>query len=45
VSEVDGIEIYGPAKDKRAGVITFNMVDVHAHDVATANWSISSFVL
>ena len=36
MSEVDGIEIYGPAKDKRAGVITFNMVDVHAHDVATA---------
>jgi len=36
MSEIDGIEIYGPDKDKRAGVITFNMIDVHAHDVATA---------
>ena len=36
MSEIEGIEIYGPPKDRRAGVITFNMVDVHAHDVATA---------
>lgn len=34
--EVDNIEIYGPPKERRAGVITFNMRDVHAHDVATA---------
>ncbi|OIS57065.1 cysteine desulfurase [Staphylococcus equorum] len=36
MSEIEGIEIYGPAKDRRAGIITFNMTDVHAHDVATA---------
>ena len=36
MSEIEGIEIYGPPKDRRAGVITFNMTDVHAHDVATA---------
>lgn len=34
--EIEGIEIYGPAKERRAGIITFNMTDVHAHDVATA---------
>ncbi|RIP35824.1 cysteine desulfurase [Staphylococcus gallinarum] len=34
--EVDNIEIYGPSKERRAGVITFNLGDVHAHDVATA---------
>lgn len=31
---VEGIEIYGP--DKRAGLITFNLTDVHPHDLATA---------
>ena len=36
MSEIEGVEIYGPPKDRRAGVITFNMTDVHAHDVATA---------
>ncbi|WP_415410310.1 cysteine desulfurase [Staphylococcus agnetis] len=36
MSEIDGIEIYGPDKDKRAGIITFNLKDVHPHDVATA---------
>ena len=34
--EVETIEIYGPPKERRAGVITFNLGDVHAHDVATA---------
>lgn len=36
MSTVDGITIYGP-KDagKRAGVVTFNLDDVHPHDVAT----------
>ncbi|WP_278926449.1 cysteine desulfurase [Staphylococcus auricularis] len=36
LQEVDGLEIYGPPKDCRAGVITFNLKDVHPHDVATA---------
>lgn len=36
MSTIEGITIYGP-KDagKRAGVITFNIDDVHPHDVAT----------
>ncbi|SDZ59691.1 cysteine desulfurase / selenocysteine lyase [Evansella caseinilytica] len=33
LAEIDGIEIYGP--EKRAGLITFNCIDVHPHDVAT----------
>ncbi|MEH7123825.1 cysteine desulfurase [Bacillus sp. JJ1532] len=36
MSQVEGITIYGP-KDasKRTGVVTFNLDDVHPHDVAT----------
>ncbi|WP_411843550.1 cysteine desulfurase [Salinicoccus sp. HZC-1] len=34
MSEVEGIEIYGPKE--RAGLITFNLNDVHPHDLATA---------
>lgn len=33
MSEIDGITIYGPKE--RAGVVTFNIEDVHPHDVAT----------
>ncbi|MCM3065231.1 cysteine desulfurase [Priestia flexa] len=33
LSEVEGITIYGPKE--RAGVVTFNLDDVHPHDVAT----------
>jgi len=33
LSEIDGITIYGP--QKRAGLVTFNLGDVHPHDVAT----------
>lgn len=36
MSEIEGLEIYGPAKDKRAGLITFNLRGVHPHDLATA---------
>ena len=36
MSAIEGIEIYGPPKDRHAGVITFNLQDVHPHDVATA---------
>lgn len=36
MSEIEGIEIYGPGKDKRAGLITFNLQGVHPHDLATA---------
>ncbi|MDQ6418313.1 cysteine desulfurase [Paenibacillus sp. LHD-117] len=34
LSAVEGIEIYGP-KTGRVGLITFNLEDVHPHDVAT----------
>lgn len=36
MSAIDGMTIYGP-KDasKRAGLVTFNLDDVHPHDVAT----------
>ncbi|NHM32778.1 cysteine desulfurase [Neobacillus terrae] len=36
MSGIEGIKIYGPKEaGKRAGVITFNLDDVHPHDVAT----------
>lgn len=36
MSAIEGLEIYGP-KDpaKRAGIVTFNLKEVHPHDVAT----------
>ncbi|KAA9019984.1 cysteine desulfurase [Niallia endozanthoxylica] len=36
MSAIEGISIYGPKEaEKRAGVVTFNLSDVHPHDVAT----------
>lgn len=36
MSEIDGMTIYGPKdSSKRAGLVTFNLPDVHPHDVAT----------
>lgn len=36
MSSIDGLTIYGPADpDLRAGIVTFNLDDVHPHDVAT----------
>ncbi|RAL27068.1 cysteine desulfurase [Thermoflavimicrobium daqui] len=34
LSQVEGITIYGP-KENRTGAVTFNLDDVHPHDVAT----------
>lgn len=34
LSKLDGITIYGP-KENRTGLVTFNLDDVHPHDVAT----------
>ena len=31
---VPGIVLYGPAPDRRAGIVSFNMEGVHPHDVA-----------
>ena len=32
--EVPGIELYGPAAERRGGVVSFNLPGIHAHDVA-----------
>lgn len=34
LSQIEGLTIYGP-RDNRTGIVTFNMKDIHAHDVAT----------
>lgn len=34
LSEIEGITIYGP-RENRVGLVTFNLQDVHPHDVAT----------
>jgi len=34
LSNIDGLTIYGPKQD-RVGLVTFNIDDVHPHDVAT----------
>lgn len=34
LSEIDGITVFGP-KEGRVGLVTFNLGDVHPHDVAT----------
>lgn len=36
LSEIEGVTIYGPMDPaKRSGLVTFNIQDVHPHDVAT----------
>ncbi len=36
LSTIDGLTIYGPRDaEKRCGLVTFNLEDVHPHDVAT----------
>jgi cysteine desulfurase/selenocysteine lyase len=34
LSEIDGITLYGPPAERRAGIISFNLGDIHPHDVA-----------
>jgi cysteine desulfurase/selenocysteine lyase len=34
LSEVPGITLYGPPAERRAGIVSFNLDDVHPHDVA-----------
>lgn len=34
LSEIEGVAIYGPKKE-RCGLVTFNLGDIHPHDVAT----------
>jgi cysteine desulfurase/selenocysteine lyase len=34
IADVPGIRLYGPAPDRRAGIVSFNMDGIHPHDVA-----------
>jgi cysteine desulfurase/selenocysteine lyase len=34
LGEIPGVQLYGPAPDKRAGIVSFNVEGVHPHDVA-----------
>jgi cysteine desulfurase / selenocysteine lyase len=34
LQEVPGLTLYGPAPERRAGIVSFNMDGVHPHDVA-----------
>ncbi|MDX6487049.1 MAG: cysteine desulfurase / selenocysteine lyase, partial [Gaiellaceae bacterium] len=34
LGEVDGITLYGPPADRRAGIVSFNVEGIHPHDVA-----------
>ena len=34
LAEVPDIALYGPPADRRAGVVSFNLRDIHPHDVA-----------
>ncbi|MDQ2890990.1 MAG: SufS family cysteine desulfurase [Gemmatimonadota bacterium] len=33
--ELDGVTVYGPPPAERSGVLSFNVADVHPHDLAT----------
>ncbi len=35
LEELGGVTIYGPPASERSGVLSFNVTDVHAHDLAT----------
>jgi cysteine desulfurase/selenocysteine lyase len=34
LSDVEGVTLYGPPADKRAGIVSFNVEGIHPHDVA-----------
>ncbi len=34
LSEIDGIKIYGPPPEYRGGLVSFNLLDIHPHDIA-----------
>jgi cysteine desulfurase/selenocysteine lyase len=34
LGEIDGITLYGPPADRRAGIVSFNVDGIHPHDVA-----------
>jgi cysteine desulfurase / selenocysteine lyase len=34
LADVDGVTLYGPPPERRAGIVSFNVDDIHPHDVA-----------
>ena len=34
LGEIPGIKLYGPPPERRAGIVSFNLGDIHPHDVA-----------
>lgn len=34
INEIEGLKVFGP-QDRKVGIVTFNLDDVHPHDVAT----------
>src|SRR5881392_1689350 len=34
LADVPGIKLYGPPADRRAGIVSFNLGEIHPHDVA-----------
>jgi cysteine desulfurase/selenocysteine lyase len=34
LGEIDGVRLYGPPAERRAGIVSFNVGDIHPHDVA-----------
>jgi cysteine desulfurase/selenocysteine lyase len=36
LSEIDGIEIYGPPAEQRGGLVSFNIAGIQPHDIAAA---------
>jgi cysteine desulfurase / selenocysteine lyase len=34
LAEIEGVTLYGPPPDRRAGIVSFNVGDIHPHDVA-----------
>jgi cysteine desulfurase/selenocysteine lyase len=34
LAEVPGVKLYGPPPERRAGIVSFNLGDLHPHDVA-----------
>ena len=34
LGEIDGLTLYGPPADRRAGIVSFNVDGIHPHDVA-----------
>jgi cysteine desulfurase / selenocysteine lyase len=34
LAEIEGVTLYGPPPERRAGIVSFNVGDIHPHDVA-----------